>query len=284
MSQGNDGPRNIDASVEIGAPVDAVWKALTDADEFTRWFPLDARVKPGAGGSVWMSWGDSFRFETPIEVWEPNRQLRLVYCEATPPTKDGEEPPKFVIPYRVAVDYHLEARGGSTIVRLVHSGFSREASWDDQYDGTVRGWAFQLDGLKMYLERFAGTPRDVVYVRRLLPTIARDEAWRRLTGDGGVFAVRGGECRVTLGGEALECAVKRDAPPKELWLAPRADGMGSLRVSLDDSFGRRDVTVFLSTYGLGAMRVESLRERVAAALVRVLPESVEAGGRCAASA
>jgi len=280
MSDTNSGPRNIDALVEIAAPVEAVWNALTDAEELTRWFPLEARVKPGAGGSVWMAWRDQFQFETPIEIWEPQRQLRLVYCEATPPPKPGEEAANFVIPYRVAVDYFLEARGGSTIVRLVHSGFARDAAWDDQYDGTVRGWAFQLDGLKTYLERFAGMTRDVVFVRRMIPTLTREEAWRRLTGDGGIFAVSGTECRVSLSGEVFDCAVKSESPPKELWIAPRASGMATLRPSLDDSFGRRDVTVFLSTFGLGAARVDSLRERVSAEMVRVLPESVEADGAC----
>lgn len=33
-----------------------VWRALTEAEELTRWFPLQARVTPGEGGEIWMSW------------------------------------------------------------------------------------------------------------------------------------------------------------------------------------------------------------------------------------
>ncbi|HET6639495.1 MAG TPA: SRPBCC domain-containing protein, partial [Gemmatimonadota bacterium] len=33
--------------IAIDAPVEVVWKALTDARELERWFPLEARVKPG---------------------------------------------------------------------------------------------------------------------------------------------------------------------------------------------------------------------------------------------
>ncbi len=48
--------RAVEREIEIDAPVGAVWKALTDAEELTRWFPLNAGVTPGVGGSVWMSW------------------------------------------------------------------------------------------------------------------------------------------------------------------------------------------------------------------------------------
>ena len=39
--------RVIEKQIRIAAPTDVVWKALTDAEELTRWFPLDAKVKPG---------------------------------------------------------------------------------------------------------------------------------------------------------------------------------------------------------------------------------------------
>jgi uncharacterized protein YndB with AHSA1/START domain len=32
--------------------VDEVWKALTEPKELVKWFPLDARVRPGVAG--WM--------------------------------------------------------------------------------------------------------------------------------------------------------------------------------------------------------------------------------------
>ena len=39
--------RFIEKTVVVDSPVDVVWHALTDAEELTRWFPVDARVKPG---------------------------------------------------------------------------------------------------------------------------------------------------------------------------------------------------------------------------------------------
>lgn len=43
--------RRIEKEIEINAPLEDVWKALTDANELARWFPLEARVTPGPGGT-----------------------------------------------------------------------------------------------------------------------------------------------------------------------------------------------------------------------------------------
>ena len=48
-------PKVIEAAVEIAAPVESVWKAITDPRELERWFPLEARVAPGVGGEVFLS-------------------------------------------------------------------------------------------------------------------------------------------------------------------------------------------------------------------------------------
>lgn len=39
--------RRVEREVKINAPIAEVWKALTDAKELARWFPLEARVTPG---------------------------------------------------------------------------------------------------------------------------------------------------------------------------------------------------------------------------------------------
>ncbi len=85
--------RSIETEFEIAAPVDAVWKALTDADELTNWFPLNARVKPGVGGSILMTWGEDLAdcdHESLIRVWEENKHLQFVWIDATPPEQAAE--------------------------------------------------------------------------------------------------------------------------------------------------------------------------------------------------
>ena len=134
--------RAIERTVEIDAPVEAVWKAISEGEELAKWFALDARVKPGVGGEVWLSW-PGMEGASPISVWEPGKRLQ---------TREEHGP------VLMTVDWHLEAKGGKTILRLVHSGFGADAAWDDQYDDTSRGWAVFVGNLKHYLERHRGAP------------------------------------------------------------------------------------------------------------------------------
>jgi uncharacterized protein YndB with AHSA1/START domain len=58
--------RRTEREVEINRPIENVWKALTDANELARWFPLAARVTPGLGGKIFVSGGPAFEGEAEI--------------------------------------------------------------------------------------------------------------------------------------------------------------------------------------------------------------------------
>ncbi len=262
-------PRSIEKEIHILAPVEAVWKAMTDSEELTRWFPLEARVTPGEGGAIWMSWKNEHQFNTPVAAWKPNRHLRLIYMEPTPAAKPGEPGMPFEVPYQVALDYYLEARGGETVLRLVHSGFSSEASWDGQYDGTVSGWDFQLGGLKLYLERHRGTPRRCVICRVPIPTVSIEDAWNRIMGRKGLGAVEHPAPRAaheryaitTALGERLEGVVSAWYPPYGFSATVTNWNDAWARVHIDDLalFCRRDVNLWISTYGLPEDRVIAIQ-------------------------
>jgi uncharacterized protein YndB with AHSA1/START domain len=163
--------REIRKEVLVDAPPDVVWRALTEADQLSQWFPIDARIEPGKGGKVWISWGPDMEGTAPISEWEPNR--RFGWQEDRGPVK-------------LAIDFHLEARGGQTIVRLVQSGFGEGASWDDEYHTLEGGWAYFLAHLVWYLQRHRNTRRRVIAFREAV-TAARSEALTRLIGPNGLF-------------------------------------------------------------------------------------------------
>ena len=71
-------PRTFTAAIDINATPDEVWRALTDAGELVRWFPLQARVTPGAGGKMFWGWDNHWAWESDIDVWEPGKRLRLL--------------------------------------------------------------------------------------------------------------------------------------------------------------------------------------------------------------
>lgn len=162
--------RKIVKEVFVQAPPDVVWRALTDAEELKRWFPVDARVQPGKGGSIWISFGGGVEGEAPITAWEPNR--RFEWTEARGAVK-------------LAVDFQLEAKSGGTVVRLVNSGFGAGPDWDDEFHMTDGGWSYFLLQLRWYLERHRGKPRDLITLRELVP-LSRAEAFLLLTGPSGL--------------------------------------------------------------------------------------------------
>src|SRR5438105_3912114 len=127
--------RSIVTQIQIAALPDAVWKALTDPVELARWFPIEARVDPGPGGSIWLSWGEPIVSESRIEIWEPDRRLRTVEVRplgAKLQAKEANSPPR-------RVEYLLEFRDGGTELRLVHSGFGVGSHWEELYSAVRRG-------------------------------------------------------------------------------------------------------------------------------------------------
>ena len=248
--------RAIVREIELNAPVEAVWKALTDAKELARWFPLEARVTPGAGGEIFLSWGDWCQGTQKIDVWEPNKRLRVF--EALP--GGGEQ---------LAVEWTLESRGGKTILRLVNSGFGSASDWENEYyDGTDYGWTFMLLSLRYALERHAGVARQAIGPRFKFTGTA-EQAYQRMIAAGGVFRQAlpagiepGGRYSLTAAanGEALEGAVQFVRPPRGFCLSVANLNDALLWVEIFGEPGKLDTTLWLFTYGLPEARHAALAE------------------------
>lgn len=247
--------RAVEREIEIDAPVAAVWKALTDAEQLTRWFPLHARVTSGLGGSVWMSWTDARGQDAPIEVWEPERHLR------TGPQEGAA--------LQIATDFYLEGRGGGTILRVVSSGFGKDEEWDYMYGAWSRGWDFELNGLRHYLERHPGQ-RRIVATAKAAYTGGDDEAWARLTEPGGWFGSSGLSGLTDGGryafetptGETLEGDVAFWQPPWQFTGTVDGWNGGLFRVELCEGAA----TVWMSTFGVDEADVAALEQKWRASL------------------
>lgn len=255
--------KTFETEIEINAPVESVWKALTEADELTRWFPLEARVNPGVGGNVEMSWTKAYSvWDSRIEIWEPNHRLRSV---GAPKFTGGSA--KEVTP--LILDYLLEAKGGKTVLRLVHSGFRSGDDWDNEYfESFHRGWDFELRGLRHYLERHPGENRLVAWAKADF-TLPFDEAWARLMGpdavlkQGSLDGLREKDpYSVTAAtGDIFKGIVQVNTPPKQFSGTVEAQNDSLLRVKLDPAKEGGNATVWLSTYGIPRDEVTAFEER-----------------------
>jgi uncharacterized protein YndB with AHSA1/START domain len=163
-------PRSAEYEIPIAAPPDVVWKALTDPKELERWFPLRATVTPGAGGTLKLRWGDVGMDDLAIFIWKPGDHLQVGM-----PQPAGAH---------AIHDFTLEDHGASTVLRLVAHGFDPGARWDDFFDGVKRGWRYELQSLRHYLEHHRGQDRAVAWVRTPLP-VGAERAWATLFAAGG---------------------------------------------------------------------------------------------------
>jgi uncharacterized protein YndB with AHSA1/START domain len=130
--------------VDIVAPPSRVWTALIEPALLSRWFGPNTVVKPRAGGRFAGVLDPGIEREALIDIFEPNRRLRLVYM--VPPGLPAFEG-------AVVDDYLLEPEGPNTIVRLLGSGIPEGKLWDGHYMKLRTGSERALARLKMLLEK-----------------------------------------------------------------------------------------------------------------------------------
>jgi uncharacterized protein YndB with AHSA1/START domain len=266
-------------SLDIDASPEEVWAALTQAEELVRWFPTDAKVTPGKGGTMLWSWGHGEDWVSRIDAWEPGRLLRLVQEDARPYTAEGKPlPPGEVEPARIAMEFTIETHQGRTRLRLVHSGFGHGGAWDAEIEGISEGWQAELRSLRHYLGRHRG--RDRKAGRALIgTTLPRETAWARLLGPGGFTLTpanpREGERYqvVTPIGRRYGGTVQLNLPGQTIagTVDELDDGWFRL-LTWQDARGNSGVWAWLATYGEDESAVREFSERSQEALERLFPE------------
>jgi uncharacterized protein YndB with AHSA1/START domain len=250
--------RVVDLTIDIDATLEEVWQALTTGEGIARWFAPHAAVTPGEGGSVSVGWDPKEMWDTPITAWEPMRRMQTA---SEMPMPDGRV-------VRLAVDHYLEVEGGRVRVRLVHSGFDDNESWDGYIDGLDAGWTYFLFNLKHALERHRGVERRQVSAR--FRTIARDGEDHPVYGAKGlrvqppVGGLRPGDaCRLSLGSVEIDATVAvRHAPRTIAFLVP-AWNDALLFVEREGLKETHQLGVWLSLYGVAATTAAALQQGLA---------------------
>jgi hypothetical protein len=156
--------------------------------------------------------------------------------------------------------------GGSTVVRLVHSGFGAGANWDEMYDSLESGWAYFLFHLAFYLVRHRGRLRRAISSRRRT-TKSVSEIWRRLLGaDGmGIGEVEpGATCTIHLGEGSHEGRVEilREGRILACRLPGLSDGL--MFVEMEPGSPEWHCGVWISLYDVPDDRAELVRDGLTA--------------------
>jgi uncharacterized protein YndB with AHSA1/START domain len=242
--------RRLERKIEVNAPIEDVWKTLTDPNELARWFPLEARVTPGLGGKIFVSWGPAFEGEAEIVTWEPGKKFAW---------KD---------PIGL-VEWTLESRGGKTIVHLLQSGFLGNSDWENEwFDSTSFGWGFMLLGLQVALERHRGVARQVAWPR-LKVALSREDAYRKLLSAGALFtqdgnaAIKPGEkySVTTPNGESFSGRVEFVREPRGFCLTVRELNDALLWLTIEGPPESIEVQAWLSAFALDPAQVEAFQNK-----------------------
>jgi uncharacterized protein YndB with AHSA1/START domain len=128
------------SEIEVSAPIERVYAMFTEPGELVRWIGIRAMLEPKPGGR--------FRFELM-----PGEFCSGRYVELDPPhrivfTWGWESGALPVEPGSSTVTVELRAEGGTTHVRLTHTGLS-----EDMQRHHAGGWANFLPKLKEAAER-----------------------------------------------------------------------------------------------------------------------------------
>jgi uncharacterized protein YndB with AHSA1/START domain len=152
----------LEHEVEIEATPEQVWEAIATGPGVDSWFMGHTEFEPHVNGKGRWTMGD-FTQESTVTAWEPARHLAY----------RGDENPDGTF---MAFEYLIEGRdGGTTMLRLVHSGFLGE-DWEAEYDALTKGNPMYLEKLAAYLKYFPGrTSTYDIFASR--PEIPEDRAW-----------------------------------------------------------------------------------------------------------
>ncbi len=162
--------RSIELEVEVPGTPEEVWRAIATGPGISSWY-VPHTVEEREGGDAVISFGPGMEVTGRVAAWDPPR--RVVF--------DGGEGME-----ALAYEWLVESRdGGSTVVRLVNTGFGSGEEWDAQYDGMTDGWPLFLRNLQLHMEHFRGESATAMLPGASWPG-PQDDALARLLAELGI--------------------------------------------------------------------------------------------------
>jgi uncharacterized protein YndB with AHSA1/START domain len=139
------GTRGYAHLAEIEAPVARVWRALTDPALMRIWSGAHAEIDARQGGVYRLGPRGSGGREAHIDIFDPNRRLRLIYMQGPGMPESASA---------IVDDFLLDMRAGESLtsLRVLGSGIPDTEPWDHDYKRIRLMWERSLGRIKMTLE------------------------------------------------------------------------------------------------------------------------------------
>jgi uncharacterized protein YndB with AHSA1/START domain len=147
-------PDRIEKKVVLRAPRARVWKAITDAREFSEWFQVELRGQFEAGkeisGPVTYPGYEHLTMTAWVERVEPERLFSFRWHPAAidPKVDYSGEP-------TTLVEFRLEDAPGGTLLTVTESGFRSlpAARQGPAHESNSGGWEEQLRNIERHVAR-----------------------------------------------------------------------------------------------------------------------------------
>lgn len=143
----------IEKTIEMNAPVERVWRALTDPAEFGTWFRVEIETGFAVGqvarGHITYPGYEHLVWEATVVAMDAPRLFSFTWRpHAVDPTVDySKEPPTLV-------EFHLTPTAAGTKLVVTESGFDKVPAHrrEEAFRGNTRGWEIQVQNIKTYVE------------------------------------------------------------------------------------------------------------------------------------
>lgn len=130
--------------VDVGVPVQRVWRAFTDSRLLERWTVRGASVTPREKGRMHVMFGPGIELDGHIDVLVTPQRMRLILL----PTKGMPGTDAVIVE-----DFLFERGADATAIRLLSSGVPSAQAWVTYYLQKRRHWELALTRLKVFLEK-----------------------------------------------------------------------------------------------------------------------------------
>ncbi len=142
----------IQKQVELEAPIERVWQAISDPQEFGAWFRvrLDGPFELGAvqTGRITYPGYEHIGWKARVVALEPPHRLAFEW-----PHMDDQQEVQEDWPWTL-VEFRLEPHQGGTRVTITESGFDRLPAEvrDNNYRQNERGWEEQTRNIAAHVD------------------------------------------------------------------------------------------------------------------------------------
>jgi len=149
-------PAQIVKEILIEAPIEDVWRVVTEPDQITQWFSQEAELERRTDGAGRLRFESGQTYYLHVVAFDPPHRFAYRWLHERGASARPEN--------SMLVEFILHAEPGHTRLRVVESGFD-QVDWTDEEKITYleehsRGWQAILEQLRDYAPRANTTARE----------------------------------------------------------------------------------------------------------------------------